>query len=86
MKSMKNFYALCLVIGLIITGIGIFLKISNSVTSGNTYGRVGNVNYNSIEGFGTIGLGIFFIFFSFWVKKLYKKEKNKFETMKRNEE
>lgn len=81
MRIYKTLFLITLFAGLIIMGIGIYLKIVNQYSDGYSTGRLGNIHYGMVNGFSGIFLGVLILLLSIWTYKIYRDEKDKFEKM-----
>ena len=82
MRINKILYKLSLLVGLFILISGIFLKITQSSSSGYLFRKRGNVEFQTIDGNGALTLGIMILAFTLWMYKSYKKEEKDIEKRK----
>ena len=78
MKTHKILFVVTLLCGIVILGIGIYLKLANQESSGYTSGRSGSISQGTITGNGALFLGILTLLFalgSLWMLKEEKKER-----------
>jgi len=72
-------------VGLFIFLSGVFLKLTQSKSSGYLYGKNGNIQFGIIDGNGALTLGIMILAFALWVYRDYKVEEIDIEKQKRIE-
>lgn len=82
MRINKILYKLSLLVGLFTLISGIFLKITQSSSSGYLFRKKGNIEFKTIDGNGALILAIMILAFTLWMYKSYKKEKNDIEKRK----
>lgn len=82
MRINKILYKLSLLAGVFILISGIFLKITQSSSSGYLFRKRGNIEFQTIDGNGALVLAVMILAFTLWMYKNYKKEEKDIEKRK----
>lgn len=82
----KILYKLSFVAAIFILISGAYFKISNHFSSGLVFRKNGNISIGTIDGNGTLVLGVMILLFSIWSYRNYKTLKRKNERKKNREE
>jgi hypothetical protein len=74
MRITKILYQLAVFVGLFILISGLFLKVTQSTSSGLVFRKRGSVQFQTIDGNGALTLAIMILAFAWWMYTSYKKE------------
>jgi hypothetical protein len=85
MRITKILYQLAVFVGMFILLSGLFLKVTQSTSSGLVFRKRGSVQFQTIDGNGALTLAIMILAFALWMYTSYKKEAATIEKMKRME-
>ena len=88
MYSTRLLFKLSLFCGILITSIGIYLKITNQISEGHYQYRRSGIEFKTetINGNGTIILGFLILLFSFYEYQTYKRQKKENDNIRKKED
>jgi hypothetical protein len=81
MKISRILFSLTFIGGIIIIGIGLFLKLSNQISWGTYTNRFGDTSQRMVNGMSALIIGFLLLVLSFIFWKGYKREKEKLKNM-----
>jgi len=77
MKTSRILFSLTLIVGIIIIGIGLFLKLSDQISWGTYSNRSGDISYGLVTGTSAFVIGSLLLILAFVLRINYKNEKEK---------
>jgi len=81
MKIYKVGTWISVISGILTLIVGVYLSLSNIISTGYTAGLSGNIHEGRLTGFSGIFLGILLLLLSVWAYYGYKEEKKRFEEL-----